>query len=76
MKECPKDVIVMGNLDPVTLFQAGTAKDVKDATLSLLQKTTEYSNFVISTGCDVPPHVPHCNIEAFYEALNEYNELK
>lgn len=32
--------------------------------------------FVISTGCDVPPHVPHCNIEAFYEALNEYNELK
>ena len=76
LKECPKDVIVMGNLDPVTLFQAGTAKDVKDATLSLLQKTAEYSNFVISTGCDVPPHVPHCNIEAFYEALNEYNELK
>ena len=66
----------MGNLDPVTLFQAGTAEDVNQATLLLLQKTAAYSNFVISTGCDVPPHVPHCNIEAFYRALNEYNELK
>lgn len=76
LKECPEDVIVMGNLDPVTLFQAGTPEDVKNATLLLLQQTAEYSNFVISTGCDVPPHAPHCNIEAFYTALNEYNELR
>lgn len=75
LKECPEDTVVMGNLDPVTLFQAGTPEDVKKAVLLLLQKAAGYPNFVISTGCDVPPHVPHCNIEAFYAALDEYNKL-
>lgn len=76
LKECPEDAIVMGNLDPVTLFQGGTPEDVEKATLLLLQKTAGYPNFVISTGCDIPPHVPHCNIEAFYRALDEYNKLR
>lgn len=76
LKECPRESIVMGNLDPVTLFKSGTPEEIKQATLDLLHRTSEYPNFVISTGCDVPPAVPLCNIEAFYTALTEYNQSR
>ena len=74
LKGCPADVLVMGNIDPVTLFKSATPEVLKAATLELLKKADGYSNFVLSSGCDVPPHTPHGNIIAFYEALKEYNE--
>ena len=40
----------------------------------LLEKTSGYDNFILSSGCDVPPHSPIDNIKAFYQALAEYNE--
>lgn len=76
LKECPKDVLVMGNLDPVSLFKSGTSDDVKKATRDLLERTSEFSNFIISTGCDVPPSVSLQNIEAFYAAIDEFNRLR
>lgn len=71
---CPSNVLVMGNLDPVTLFKSATAQEMKIATKELLERTASFPNFILSTGCDVPPHVSHANIEAFYEALAEYND--
>ncbi|MCQ5183170.1 methylcobamide--CoM methyltransferase, partial [Parabacteroides distasonis] len=32
-----------------------------------------YPNFILSSGCDIPPLVPSNNIDAFYQALEEYN---
>lgn len=52
----------------------GTVEEIREATLNLLQKTSEYDNFVLSSGCDIPPEVPVGNIESFYNALNEYNK--
>jgi len=40
----------------------------------LLEKTAKYKNFVLSTGCDLPPHVPAENIIAFFDALKEFNQ--
>jgi uroporphyrinogen decarboxylase len=40
----------------------------------LLNKTAEFPNFVLSTGCDLPPHVPAENVEAFFEALAAFNQ--
>lgn len=35
----------------------------------------EFPNFVISSGCDIPPASPWENIDAFFEAVEEfYNE--
>lgn len=31
-----------------------------------------YKNFVISSGCDIPPATPWENIDAFFEAVNEF----
>ncbi|WP_294589430.1 uroporphyrinogen decarboxylase family protein [uncultured Bacteroides sp.] len=74
LNDCPADVLVMGNLDPVTLFKSATPEVLKEATLELLHKAEGYPNFVLSSGCDVPPHTPHTNIEAFYAALEAYNQ--
>lgn len=71
IKGCPSDMIVLGNLDPVELFKQSDAVKVKAATTELLVKTKEYRNFVLSSGCDVPPHIPLENIDAFYRALAE-----
>lgn len=69
LSDCPENVIVMGNLDPVGVFKLSSANEVYNATKALIEKTSQYKNFIISSGCDVPPNVPLKNIEAFYEAV-------
>lgn len=73
LQECPEDILVMGNIDPVGIFKMASPEKIKQETLNLLQKTSQWKNFILSSGCDVPPEVPMENITAFYEALNEYN---
>jgi len=73
LKACPSDVWVMGNLDPVCVMQQSTAEKVYQETIELLKSTAQWDNFILSTGCDVPPHIPFANIETFYKALNDYN---
>jgi uroporphyrinogen decarboxylase len=72
LKECPSDVLVLGNIDPVGLFKSAEPHVIKKVVSDLLEKTKEYPNFILSSGCDVPPHTPFANIEAFYEALEEF----
>lgn len=74
LQECPTDVLAMGNLDPVTIFKSSTAEEVAAATAELLEQTKEFPHFVLSSGCDVPPHTPFENIEAFYHVLNTFNK--
>ena len=73
LTNCPADRLVMGNLDPVGLFKQSSSEEVYVATMNLLQQTNSWKNFVLSTGCDVPPHVPLENIKAFYQALDDFN---
>ena len=73
LNQCPTDVVVMGNLNPVGVFKQGNVEQVKQDTLELLQKTAGYKNFVISSGCDLPPFVPEANIRAFLETVAQYN---
>jgi len=73
LETCPPDVLVMGNLDPVGVFKMSTPEQVKQSAMNLLEKTAGYKNFVLSSGCDVPPQTSLENVEAFYEALEEFN---
>jgi uroporphyrinogen decarboxylase len=73
LKQCPSNVIIIGNLNPVGVFKQGTVESVRQETLHLLQKTAGYKNFVISSGCDLPPYVPEANILAFLETVDTYN---
>lgn len=73
LKSCPKDIVVMGNIDPVGVLKQMESQEVKKYVYELLIKTSEFDNFVLSTGCDLPPGVPLKNIEAFFDALSDYN---
>ena len=76
LREMPSSKLVLGNLDPVRVLKSGKPEDVRRETALLLEKTSTYPNFILSTGCDTPPGVPLENIRAFYEALAEYNERR
>lgn len=72
--QVPSDIVVMGNVDPAGVLRMGTPESVKQATLSLLEKCAKYPNFVLSSGCDIPPMTPWENIHAFFAAAKEYYE--
>lgn len=75
IKEVPPAALAMGNLDPVSLFKDGTPEQMRKATLDLLEKTRQYPNFVLSSGCDTPPHTPIENVNEFFKALDDWNKL-
>lgn len=68
----PKDVLVMGNVDPAGQLKNGTPQSVKEATTAVLEKCYQYPNFLISSGCDIPAMSPWENIDAFFEAVKEF----
>jgi uroporphyrinogen decarboxylase len=68
----PKDVPVMGNVDPAGVLRQGTPDGVRAETLRIMSECSAYPNFVISSGCDIPPATPWENIEAFFAAVEEY----
>lgn len=72
MEKIPANKVAMGNVDPAGELKNGTPESVKAATKSVMEKCCKYKNFVISTGCDVPPMSSWDNINAFYEAVNEF----
>ena len=74
LTEVPSDILVMGNLDPVVVMQQATPEEVAAATTDLLEKTRGAKNFVISTGCDLPPAVPEANRTAFFAAVEAFNQ--
>lgn len=74
IKDVPATAIAMGNIDPVSMFKDATPEQMKEVTLGLLERMRDYPNFVLSSGCDTPPHTPKENIDAFFEALDEFNQ--
>lgn len=74
IEDSPEDILVMGNLDPVTIFKQATPEEVAKAAETLLEQMKPYPNFVLSSGCDTPPHTPLANIDAFFATLKAHNE--
>ena len=72
MQRIPSDVVAMGNVDPAGVLCCGTPESVRSATAELLEICSKYPNFVISSGCDIPPHTPWENIEAFFNTVEEF----
>jgi len=72
MKLIPDGIIAMGNIDPAGEFCNGTVESITKSTTELLHKCGKYSNFIISSGCDIPPHSKWENINAFFDAVNKY----
>ncbi len=73
MPQIPWGRIAFGNIDPAGVFKNGTVEDMKLKTWELLEKTANYKNFVLSSGCDVPPDTSLENVQAFYDTLEKFN---
>ena len=74
IRDVPPTALAMGNVDPVSVFKDGTPDTMRKTVLDLLAQMKDYPNFVLSSGCDTPPHTPVENINAFFEALDTYNK--
>ena len=69
----PKDCLVMGNVDPAGQICNGTPESVRAATKQIMSECCFAPNFCISSGCDIPPQSAWANIDAFFEAVAEFN---
>jgi uroporphyrinogen decarboxylase len=69
LAQVPRDILIAGNLDPAAIFLRAQPADVCASVAGLLASTRSHPNFILSSGCDVPPGTPLANIDAFYEAI-------
>lgn len=63
----PSDIALIGNIDPVSVMASGKPEDVQQEVRLLSDAMKPYSNFILSTGCDLPFETPTENIHAFME---------
>lgn len=68
--------IVLGNLDPVSVLQRSSAEDVRRAASERLAKTAPYAHHILSSGCDMPYSTPLANIDAMFNAVDEFNAAR
>jgi uroporphyrinogen decarboxylase len=73
-REVPPTALVMGNVDPVGVMKEGMPFQVRQAVGRLMESMRGHDNFVVSTGCDIAPHTPTANIEAFFETVGSYGQ--
>lgn len=76
LEKMPGHLPVMGNLDPAAQLRNGTPESVCEATRHLMASCTKYSNFIPSSGCDVPPMTPWSNLQAFFDTVTQYYETE
>ena len=72
MPHIPANAVALGNVDPAGEFRNGTPESIRTATRKVLEECSQYPNFVISSGCDIPPLSRWENIDAFFAAVAEF----
>lgn len=76
LKVFPSDRMIIGNIDPAGTIRNGNPEQVRKETLELMERCCKYPNFVISSGCDIPPVSLFENIQAFFDAVSEFYSRK
>lgn len=66
----PVEVVLCGNLDPTGVFVQSAPPEIAKRVEALIAATATHRNFVLSSGCDVPPNAPLASLDAFYSAAN------
>lgn len=63
----PKDIVLMGNLDPIDVLGKGTRQEIRKATSSLKKTMENYDNYLFGFGCNCLNDSPVRNLQ---EAIN------
>ena len=74
LKALPSDRMIIGNIDPAGIIRGGTPETIEQETLALLERCSKYPNFVLASGCDIPPQTSMENLEAFFGAAQKFAE--
>lgn len=72
LKGLPEYSMVVGNIDPAGVIRNGTPEIIRKETRALMERCCKYKNFVVASGCDIPPATPLENIDAFFETVDEF----
>jgi uroporphyrinogen decarboxylase len=72
IEQVDSEVILAGNLDPTSVFFNGTTTDVIAHTKALMRLAVGHKNFIPSSGCDLPPHTPVENLDAFFNTIEAF----
>ncbi len=68
----PHEKMIIGNIDPAGIIRNSNPETIRKEVLELLERCGKYPNFVISSGCDIPPMTPLANLQAFFDAVDEF----
>jgi len=69
VQRVPEDVVLIGNLDPVSVLRDMTPNGVYTTTRHLVDSMEGHSNFIVASGCDLPMDTPLENIHAMVDAV-------
>ena len=72
LERAPQNTVVLGNIDPAGELRNGTPGSVRKAVKKLLDECGGYQNFIISSGCDIPPMSKWENINAFFDEVSNF----
>jgi uroporphyrinogen decarboxylase len=67
-----KNVVLIGNLDTVSVLLEATPEVVREKTAELLESMRPFPNYVVSSGCDLSYATPVENIVAMLETVREF----
>ena len=68
----PEDSLIMGNVAPAEQFCIGTPESMRKNTREILEACDQWPNFVISSGCDLPPVSNWDCIDAFFDDITAF----
>jgi uroporphyrinogen decarboxylase len=69
MQLIPAEMVILGNINPVSIFLNGDPDAVDKETKKLMKRMMHHDNFIISSGCDLPVETPLKNIRSFAKAV-------
>lgn len=68
LDKVPAGVVLCGNLDPAAVFVQSPPEEIRCRVETLLTAAGGRRNFVLSSGCDLPPTAPLASLDAFFQA--------
>lgn len=72
LESFPKNFMIMGNISPSKKFNNAAPDETRIATRGLLHACDKFNNFVLSSGCDIPPCTDFDNIDMFFKTAQDY----
>ena len=69
MKKIPKDIVLLGNLDPIELLEDGTPEEIRVETIKLLKKMRPYDNYMGAFGCNCQNETTIENLKAAVDTV-------